>query len=130
MFTILKQHIKHEIARLIYDFLRTRYDVEHWTRTIPCFSCAKPIVANGRFCTYCGWAVTPPPQSIPGMVSSTRSALSTYRNSEPISLEPVTIILPKHTIRRHFLNYVRTQRNQVGPATLAHRSFQDYEQRR
>ncbi len=129
MFTILKQHLKYEIARLIYEFLRTRYDVEHWTRTIPCFSCAKPIVADGRFCTYCGWAVTPP-QNVPGTVSSTRSAFSTYRSSEPINLEPVTIILPKYTIRRHFLNYVRTKRDHAGPATLAHRSFQDYEQRK
>jgi hypothetical protein len=129
MFTILKQYLKHEIARLIYDFLRTRYDVEHWTRTTPCFSCGKPIVADGRFCTYCGWAVTSSPQNIPGRVSSTGSAFNSYRGLKPINVEPVTIILPKHTTRRHFLNYVRTQRDHAGPATLAHRSFQDIEQR-
>ena len=128
MFTILKQQFKDYIARFVYNFLRTGYDLEHWTRTVSCSACGKPVAVDGRFCAYCGWAIT----SLNSQPYITTGANTTgiSPNSEPINLEPVTIMLPRYGTKRHFLNYVRTQREQIGPATQAHRIFQDYGQRR
>ncbi|GAC1366119.1 MAG: hypothetical protein PVS3B1_12460 [Ktedonobacteraceae bacterium] len=128
MFTILKQQFKQRIAHFIYNFLKTWYDMEHWTLSVSCIHCTRLIAADGHFCPYCGQTVLLP---VPAQITTNHSSLSTLTtNSETIHPEPVTIMLPRFTIKRHFLNYVRTRRGQAGPATQAHRSFQDHEQQR
>ena len=119
MFTILKQQLKHKFAHIIYNFLKNRHDVEHWTRTTSCHYCAKPITIDGKFCTYCGRIVT----------VATRTA-NAGRGTRTPDTEPVNSVHPGDAASRIFLNYVRTQRDEVGPETQAHRIFQDYEQQR
>jgi hypothetical protein len=95
-------------------------ELQGWMRTIPCTLCRRHIPAESCFCMYCGsrtalaksfWQV--------GMESSPA------RTTDPIMIQSVDVIFPKPDLRHRFLNYVRSHRPQVGPATVAHRRQQD-----
>lgn len=123
MFARLRFHLKLQLKRFIYDLIKTRYDAQTWTRTIMCPACDKMIVYDARYCTYCGR-----PTIVHDVVQRpfppNNSAFS-RQDTDPIQIEPVSVLLPPPSITRRFLAYVRSTKSKAGPATLRHRLQQD-----
>ena len=119
MFSLLKRFFDQHL----YYARQTSYapptpKLQGWMQTIPCTLCSRHIPAESCFCMYCGsrtelamsfWRPEPP----------------TIRTTDAITMQPINTIFPKRNLRHRFLNYVRTHRAQVGPATVAHRRQQD-----
>ncbi|GCF10317.1 hypothetical protein [Dictyobacter arantiisoli] len=124
MFSTLIQRIKCSMARLFYEIARTRYEAQHWTQTRSCSSCSKQIPYDALFCAYCGkhlnTAATTPLPAQPTLAFD-------FPENDSLDIKPISIILPEpKPTPQSFLSYVRSTKENVGPATMAHRQVQDY----
>jgi hypothetical protein len=123
MFARLRFHLKLQLKRFIYDLIKTRYDAQTWTRTITCPACDKMIVYDAHYCTYCGQ-----PTIIHNIVQCPfppNNIVFSRQDTDPILIEPVSVLLPPPSITHRFLAYVRNTKSKAGPATLRHRLQQD-----
>jgi hypothetical protein len=98
------------------------FELQGWMQTMPCTLCLRHIPAESCFCMYCGTRT-----DLAKKFWQQEAVMPTARTTDPIVMQPVDIIFPKPNLRHRFLNYVRIHRAQVGPATVAHRRQQDFD---
>ncbi|GER87459.1 hypothetical protein KDW_16210 [Dictyobacter vulcani] len=118
MFSALKQYIKYRIMCILYDVMKTRYEAQNWSITTNCPSCTQLIPITAHFCAYCGQEV---------QLAITNQKTVQLQITGPLQIKQVVTMLPPDAAHGRFLRYARTQKNQIGPATLAHRQLQDLE---
>lgn len=128
MFSTLKQHIKQQFARIVHEYTPISHGTQQWLQTITCLSCSQLNYADTRFCTHCGRPIatrSARARVTPSMLHTSPQTIFQLQDTDPLQIKPVTISMPRSSARRRFLNYVRTRKEQVGPATQAHRLRQD-----